>query len=369
MPKQNQTPAKSNNNKKRINLALQGGGAHGAFTWGVLDRILVSDRIEIAAISGTSAGAMNAVVLADGIMAGGKEGAREALGTFWRAVHEASVASPFQRTPFDRMTNNWNLDYSPGYLFSDIFSRLMSPYQSNPLNWNPLRELLAKQVDFERVRSCNQIKLFISATSVRNGQVKRFDRTRLTVDKVMASACLPYIFQAVEVEGEDYWDGGYAGNPILYPFAYHSDARDILLVQINPLACQKTPKTAREILNRVNEITFNASLLHELRAIDFVARLLDEGSLDPTRYRKMFIHLIADEKGFEPLNASSKLNTEWDFFKHLHALGYAAASNFLKEHYECIGDHSSLNVPGVLRGCTAKAADPVEKPTLEKVSA
>ncbi len=354
MPKQNQTPAKSDNAKKCINIALQGGGAHGAFTWGVLDRILASDRIEIAAISGTSAGAMNAVVLADGIMAGGKEGAREALGKFWRAVHEAALLSPFQRTPFDRITNNWNLDYSPGYLFSDIYSRLMSPYQSNPLNWNPLRELLTEQVDFERVRSCNKLKLFISATSVRNGHVKLFDRTRLTVDKVMASACLPYIFQAVEVDGEDYWDGGYAGNPILYPFAYHSDTRDIVIVQINPLTCQKTPKTAREILNRVNEITFNASLLNELRAIDFVARLLDEGSLDPNRYRKMFIHLISDEKGFEPLNASSKLNTEWGFLKHLNSLGYAAASSFLTKHYDSIGDHSSMDVLGVLRGCRAK---------------
>ena len=354
MPKQKQTPAKSNKAKKYINLALQGGGAHGAFTWGVLDRIMESDRIEIAAISGTSAGAMNAVVLADGIMAGGKEGAREALGKFWRAVHEAAVVSPFKRTPFEMMTNNWNLDYSPGYLFSDIYSRLMSPYQSNPFNWNPLRELLIKQVNFERVRSCNKLKLFISATSVRNGQVKRFDRTRLTVDKVMASACLPYIFQAVEVDGEDYWDGGYAGNPILYPFAYHSDARDIVIVQINPLTCQKTPKTARDILNRVNEITFNASLLHELRAIDFVARLLDEGSLDPKRYRKMFIHLIADEKGFEPLNASSKLNTEWSFLKHLHSLGYAAASNFLEEYYDCLGDRSSMNIRNVLHGCMAR---------------
>ncbi len=352
MPKQNQTPEKSDNAKKYINLALQGGGAHGAFTWGVLDRILESERIEIAAISGTSVGAMNAVVLADGIMAGGKEGAREALGKFWRAVHEAAVLSPFQRTPFNMITNNWNLDYSPGYLFSDIYSRLMSPYQSNPLNWNPLKELLTKQVDFERVRSCNKLKLFISATSVHNGHVKRFDRTRLTVDKVMASACLPYIFQAVEVDGEDYWDDGYAGNPILYPFAYHSDARDIVIVQINPLTCQKTPITAQDILNRVNEITFNASLLHELRAIDFIARLLDEGSLDSNRYRKIFIHLISDEKGFEQLNASSKLNTEWSFLKHLHSLGYAAASSFLKKHYASIGIHSSMDVPGSLRGCT-----------------
>ena len=353
MPNQKPAPEQFGGAKKSINLALQGGGAHGAFTWGVLDRILESDRIEISAISGTSAGAMNAVVLADGIMAGGKEGAREALGKFWRAVHEASVLSPFQRTPLERMTKKWNLDNSPGYLFSDIFSRLMSPYQSNPLNWNPLRQLLSKQVDFERVRSCNQIKLFISATSVRNGQVKRFDRTRLTVDKVMASACLPYIFQAVEVDGEDYWDGGYAGNPILYPFAYHSDSRDIVIVQINPLTCQKTPKTARDILNRVNEITFNASLLHELRAIAFVARLLDEGSLDPNRYHKMFIHLISDEKGFEHLNASSKLNTEWGFFKHLHAMGYAAAEKFLREHYDSLGGHSSMDIQGVLHGCTA----------------
>lgn len=354
MPKQNQIPAESDKTKKYINLALQGGGAHGAFTWGVLDRILESDRIEIAAISGTSAGAMNAVVLADGIMAGGKEGARDALGKFWRAVHEAALFSPFQRTPFDMLMNSWNLDYSPGYLFADIYSRLMSPYQSNPWNWNPLREVLTQQVDFERVRSCNKIKLFISATRVRNGQVKRFDRTRLTVDKVMASACLPFIFQAVEVDGEDYWDGGYAGNPILYPFAYHSDAQDIVIVQINPLTCQKTPQTAREILNRVNEITFNASLLHELRAIDFVDRLLDEGSLDPNRYRKMFIHLISDEKGFEPLNASSKLNTEWGFLTHLHALGYDAASTFLGEHYDCLGNHSSMDVAGVLHGCTAE---------------
>ena len=354
MPEHNQTAGKAQSGKKRINLALQGGGAHGAFTWGVLDRILESDRIEIAAISGTSAGAMNAVVLADGMMAGGKEGAREALAKFWRAVHEAAVLSPFHRTSFEMMTDNWNLDYSPGYLFSDLYSRLMSPYQSNPLNWNPLRELLSQQVDFERVRSCNKLKLFISATSVRDGQVKRFDRTRLTVDKVMASACLPYLFQAVEVDGEDYWDGGYAGNPVLYPFAYHSDTRDIVIVQINPLTCQKTPQTAREILNRVNEITFNASLLNELRAIDFVSRLLDEGSLDPNRYRKMFIHLISDEKGFEPLNASSKLNTEWDFLNHLHSLGRNAASNFLEEHHDSLGDHSSMNVPGLLRGCKAK---------------
>jgi NTE family protein len=339
---------------KKINLALQGGGAHGAYTWGVLDRLLESERIEISAISGTSAGAMNAVVLADGLMVGGKTGARNALRQFWKAVNQAAAFSPMRRTPFDSLTGNWNLDYSAGYLFFDIFSRMASPYQLNPLNLNPLRDLLAEQVDFERVRSCDRLKLFISATSVRNGQVKVFERSRLTVDAVMASAGLPQIFHSVNVDGEDYWDGGYAGNPVLYPFAYHSDSQDIVIVQINPLNCQETPRAARDILNRVNEITFNASLLQELRAIDFVARMLDEGSLDPERYRKMLIHIIADEKGFQNLNASSKMNTEWEFLEHLHNLGYRAAEEWLEVNFGQIGERSSVNVRGLLHGCSRK---------------
>jgi NTE family protein len=337
---------------KAINLALQGGGAHGAYTWGVLDRLLASKRIDISAISGTSAGAMNAVVLADGLMVGGKAGARKALRRFWEEVNRAAAFSLMRRSPIDSLSGNWNLDASFGYLFFDMFSRMASPYHLNPMNLNPLRDLLIDQVDFERVRSCDKVKLFISATSVRNGQVKVFERGRLTVDAVMASACLPQIFQAVTVEGEDYWDGGYAGNPVLYPFAYRSASRDIVLVQINPLNCQETPRSAREILNRVNEITFNASLLHELRAIDFVARMLDEGSLDSNRYRKMLIHIISDEEGFADLNASSKMNTEWAFLKHLFNLGHRAADVWLKTAFEHIGKKSSLDVRRLLHGCS-----------------
>ncbi len=339
---------------KRINLALQGGGAHGAFTWGVLDRLLASERVALSAISGTSAGAMNAVVLADGLMAGGRPGAREALRRFWKAVHRAAAFSPLRRSPLDALAGNWNLDASAGYLFFDILSRMASPYQLNPFNLNPLRDLLAGQVDFERVRSCDRLKLFISATRVRNGQVRVFERSRLTVDAVMASACLPHLFQAVTVDGEDYWDGGYAGNPVLYPFAYHSDTQDIVIVQINPLSCQETPRAAREILNRVNEITFNASLLHELRAIDFVARMLDEGSLDPGRYHRMRVHIIADEEGFRDLNASSKMNTEWAFLEHLHDLGYGAAGRWLEAHFEKLGESSSVDVRGMLHGCSRR---------------
>ena len=334
--------------KKKIDLALQGGGAHGAFTWGVMDRLLEDERIEIEAISGTSAGAMNAVVAADGLMKDGTEGARNALRQFWKAVSQAALASPYQRTPYDRMTGNWNLDHSPGYLFFDLLGRIASPYDLNPLNINPLRDLLTKTIDFDRVRCCSGLKLFIAATSVRTGRVRLFEREELTVDVLMASACLPLLYQTVTVDGEDYWDGGYSGNPPLYPFAYRCSAGDVVLVQINPLGCQKTPTSAREILNRVNEITFNTNLLSELRAIEFVARMLDEGSLDPQRYKKMRIHMIAAENGFEDLNASSKLNAEWDFLVHLHEVGRQLADAWLSENFESVGRQSSIDLHALL---------------------
>ena len=329
---------------KPINLALQGGGAHGAFTWGVLDRLLEDGRVHIDAISGTSAGAMNAVVAADGLMKDGNDGARQALLDFWRAVSRAALASPLKRTPFDVLTGNWNLDSSPAFFFLDFLGRVASPYDLNPLKLNPLRDMLAAQVDFERVRSCNRMKLFISATCVRTGRIKIFKRHELTADMVMASACLPHLFQAVRVNGDDYWDGGYSGNPALFPFAYKCTARDVVIVQINPLSCQETPDSAREILNRVNEITFNANLLNELRAIEFVGRLLDEGSLDTKRYKKMLIHLIAAEEEFRPLNASSKLNAEWDFLEHLFGVGRRAAGRWLDDHYAAIGKSATLDL-------------------------
>lgn len=350
-------PASPPDPPKKINLALQGGGAHGAFTWGVLDFLLESRKIDIDAISGTSAGAMNAVVAADGLMTGGREGARTALRRFWTAVSRSTLFSPIQRTPFQRLSGGWNINDSPGYLFFDLTSRLASPYQLNPLNLNPLRDLLVEQVDFARVRSCDRMQLFISATSVRNGQVKVFDRRRLTPDMVMASACLPHVFQAVTVDGEDYWDGGYAGNPVLFPFAYRTGTRDIVIVQINPLTCRKTPTEAREILDRVNEITFNASLLAELRAIEFVGRLLDKGALDPDRYHKMLIHVIHDPEGFAPLDASSKMNAEKAFLEHLFELGRRAAARWLSAHFEQIGRESSIDLRSILHGCAGRPAE------------
>jgi NTE family protein len=328
---------------KKVNLALQGGGAHGAFTWGVLDRLFDDDRLQIEAISGTSAGAMNAVVAADGLMKNGVEGVKNALKRFWKAVSLAALGSPYQRTWYDLITGNWNLDHSPGYLFSDLVSRVASPYDLNPLNINPIRDRITNHINFERVRCCTKMKLFIAATSVQTGRVRIFERSELTPDVIMASACLPFLFQAVSIDGQDYWDGGYSGNPPLHPFAYRSTAEDVIIVQINPLGCRKTPTSAREILNRVNEITFNANLLSELRAIEFVGRMLDEGSLDPTRYKKLLIHTIAAENGFKDLNASSKLNAEWDFLIHLHKVGYDIADQWLKNNFEAIGKRSTLD--------------------------
>ncbi len=216
--------------KKLVNLALQGGGSHGAFTWGVLDYFMEDGRVSVEGISGTSAGAMNAVVLTHGYMNGGAKGARKALDTFWRRVSSLALASPIKRTPFDMLTGNWSLDRSPAYLMVDLVSRVVSPYEANPLNINPLRELLESSVDFERVRACRDVKLFIAATNVHSGKVKVFERPDLTSDMVLASACLPTLYQAVEIDGTPYWDGGYSGNPPLFPLYDDAKSRDVLIV-------------------------------------------------------------------------------------------------------------------------------------------
>ncbi len=337
-------------NRKSVNLALQGGGAHGAFTWGVLDRLLEDGRIEIEAISGTSAGAMNAAVVADGLMHGGEEGARAALRRFWKAVSEIGQWSPLRRSPIDMFMGNWSLDMSPAYLAMDLMSRLASPYDLNPLNINPLKDLIADQVDFDAVRSCDRVKLFISATNVETGRVKVFRRDELCADAVMASACLPYLFQAVEIDGVPYWDGGYMGNPVLFPFFDQCWSADLLVVQINPIVREGTPKTARDILSRMNEITFNASLMREYRAIDFVSRLIDDGRLDPADYKHVLIHRIDGDPHLKPLGASSKLNAEWAFLTHLFDCGHAAAGAWLDDNWDALGVRSTLDARAIFAG-------------------
>ncbi|MFZ2088948.1 MAG: patatin-like phospholipase family protein [Desulfobaccales bacterium] len=332
---------------KVIELALQGGGAHGAYTWGVLDRLLEDDRIVIEGICGTSAGAMNAVVLADGLDTGGKEGARQALKKFWSEISEAGRYSPFQRTWLDRLSGNWNLDYSPAFIFFDNLSRLLSPYQLNPFNIRPVSDLISSLVDFEHVRHAEGIKLFVAATNVRTGKQKIFRRQEMTADMVMASACLPYVFQAVEIDGEAYWDGGYMGNPALFPLVDLTGSQDIVIVQINPVYREEIPQTAPEIFNRINEITFNASLIKEIRSIAILKELIKTANLEDQKFKDVLFHLIANDEELNPLHASSKFNTEWAFFMHLHDIGYRTTSDWLDQNYDDLGKRSTLDYESV----------------------
>jgi len=321
---------------KAINLALQGGGAHGAFTWGVLDRMFEEDRLWIEAISGTSAGAMNACVAAQGMYDAGASGAREALAEFWWQVSDAAKTSPVRRTLLDKMFGNWSLDFSPGYLMSDMMSRLASPYETNPFDLNPLRDIVAGFLDFEKIAGEEDMAVFLSATNVETGRVRVFERHEITLDVVMASACLPGLFKAVEIDGTPYWDGGYMGNPVLFPFTEHSPSADILIVQINPLRRPGTPRTARDINNRLNEITFNASLLRDLRAFHLIDRLIADGKLDSQAVRPMRLHMIDGCDEMLKLSASSKLNAEWAFLTHLRDIGRRAADRWLAANFDDI---------------------------------
>lgn len=334
-----------------IDLALQGGGAHGAFTWGVIERLLDEPWLTIESVTGTSAGAMNAAALVSGYAQDGPEGAKAALETFWRRVSDAARYSPIQRTPFDVFMGNWSLDNSPGYIFYDLFSRLFSPYETNPTNINPLREILQESIDFELLKR-SEIKIFVNATNVRTGLPRLFRNAEMHVDVLLASACLPLIHRAVEIDGDPYWDGGFSGNPLLTPIIRESKARDTLLVQINPIERPGVPKTARDILNRLNEISFNSSLKKELRALAMFKRLIaDEGGLEHVKWveqwAEMRIHRITSPKMVE-LGVSSKLNAEWEFLTMLRREGHARAEAFLKDHGSDLGVRSSFEIDTLL---------------------
>ncbi len=330
--------------EKTVNLALQGGGSHGAFTWGVLDRLLEDQRLRVTGVSGTSAGAMNAVVMAQGFHDGKAEGARAALHDFWKAVSEAGRHSPLKRNPVDIVLGNWTLDHSPTFIFADLMQRLASPYDLNPLDLNPLRDLVERHVDFDKVRECTDMHLYLSATNVETGRVRVFHREEVSLDVVMASACLPHLFKAVEIDGHHYWDGGYMGNPSLFPFLDTGEAGDVVIVQINPVYRSGVPTTAREILNRVNEITFNSSLMKELRTIDYITRMVEQQKLaDPTA-KPLHVHMIEARKQMRPLGASSKLNTEWAFLTHLFEIGRGAADRWLHRHYDDLGVRPSIDI-------------------------
>jgi NTE family protein len=333
---------------KRINLALQGGGAHGAFTWGVLEHLLSDQRLAVEGVSGTSAGAVNAVMLADGLVRGGREEAQKRLADFWRAVSSTGNLPSLQRAVMERLLSFTPLEGTPVQAWFDAVSRYFSPYDVNPLNINPLKELIERFVDFEALRACTNLQIFISATNVQTGRVRVFSRAKISADAVMASACLPLLFRAVEIDGVPYWDGGYLGNPVIFPFFGSTTTEDVLVVQINPLVRQATPTSASEIMNRINEITFNSSLIGEYRAIEFVARLIDQGRLPrgtkSGQYRRINVHRILLDRFGTHFDAFSKLSTDYDFFEMLRLSGRRAARRFLDAHFDDIGVRSTVDL-------------------------
>ena len=347
MPTASRSARAGSTNTLLIDLALQGGGAHGAFTWGVLDRLLEEAWLRIDGISGTSAGAMNAAVLIDGHAAGGPDGAKAALEVFWRSVSRGALFSPFRRGPIDVLLGRWTLDHSPLFVAADLASRLFSPYDLNPGGSNPLYEVLARCIDFERLAQA-PIKLFVTATNVHTGRGRVFRNAELKPEVLLASACLPTMFQAVEIEGEPYWDGGYSGNPTITPLIRECRSRDTILVQINPVQRPNTPRSAREILNRLNEVSFNSVLLKELRMIALLRRVAPaEG--EGAAWAGMRIHRVTSASMIE-LGSSSKLNAEWDFLCMLRDEGRSAAETFLSEHWADLGKRSSLDLDQLLEG-------------------
>ncbi|MGH6769457.1 MAG: patatin-like phospholipase family protein [Xanthobacteraceae bacterium] len=331
---------------KRINLALQGGGAHGAFTWGVLDELLTDRHVAIDGISGASAGAINAVMLADGLARGGPEEARRRLESFWRAASFGGALPAVQRQTIARLFAFLPRRSSQAPWLNAL-SRYWSPYDLNPLNINPLKSLIERFVDFEQLRRDATRELFISATNVHSGERRVFSRAEITAEAVMASACLPLLFHAVEIDGVPYWDGGYSSNPTVLPFLHATATEDVLIVQINPRERGDAPTSAREIMTRLHEVTFNAPLLSELRALKLAERLIDEGGLPrgtgPGEYRRLRLHRIVMDAG-SAFDDRRRIDNDYEFFQCLRKHGREAARRFLDAHFGDIGQRSTIDV-------------------------
>lgn len=339
--------------KKTLTLALQGGGSHGAFTWGVLERLLEDERIDIEGITGASAGAMNAVALAHGWTAGGRDGARQALQDLWESV---AVKKPFSLQADEEYTAD-NLAAhahpSPGINALLSLTRFFSPYQWNPFDINPLRDILAAQIDFERLRAECPLKLFIAATHVGSGTLKLFRTRQLTLDMLLASACLPSLHHAVEINGEAYWDGGFTANPPLFPLLHQCRAHDIMVVLLHSARHTGVPLTVNEIHVRLTEIGFNAAISTELQAIALAQRearrsLFAFGHLE-RRLRNLHIHSIASRELMGQLTTLSRLNTHAPFLQALRNEGRARAEAWLDSHFHHIGVRSSFNLAQFLR--------------------
>ena len=334
----------SDSETKKVGIALQGGGAHGAFTWGVLDRLLEVDHIVAEAMCGTSAGAVNAVTCAYGLHVGGPKMAKQLMDQLWRKI--ARSGNLFKPGNFDKLFGGGDMYHSPGYMLFNNMTQYMSPYNFNPFNYNPLRDILTDLIDFKELQMYNKKKLFICATNVKTNRARIFSNKEITVDAVLASACLPLLFQAVNIDGEYYWDGGYMGNPPIFPIITNTTLRDIVLIKINSINISSVPTTARDIADRINEISFNSSLINEMKMIHYRNELIRNGILntEDTNNREIFVHTISGYDALSQLNYSSKMNTSWEFLLDLKERGRQTASQWLESDYKQVGIKSSFDV-------------------------
>ncbi len=334
--------------RKTVNIALQGGGAHGALAWGILDALLEDDRIDVEGFTATSAGTMNALAFAQGIHEGGREGARKKLEEFWWEVSKAGVIfSPVHGNPVERFLGIGSGENPFSYFMFDTMTRMFSPYQFNPLDFNPLKDVIERVIDFDKINACDKLKLFFSATNVRTGKVKVFKNEDISIDVALASACLPFLFKAVEIKGEHYWDGGYTGNPSLYPLFYQTDSNDIILIHLNPLYREEVPTTAPAIMNRINEISFNDSLLKELRAIAFVKKLIEHDMIRDEykhMYKDLLVHPVRADDMMKEFSVASKFETDWDFLLKLRDAGREGMKTWLEQHYDNLGNRPSVDL-------------------------
>ena len=333
-----------------LNLALQGGGSHGAFTWGVLDSLLEDGRVGLEGLSGTSAGAVNAVALASGwatgLARGGdpREAAREKLAGVWYRVSAIGSLGTLQQQFMRMLWGGLPPELSPGNIIGNAWRGLLSPYQSNPMDINPLRTMLEEEIDFAAIAAQRELKVFVSATHVTTGKAVIFSGKRLDARAVLASACLPMLFHAVEIDGEPYWDGGYSVNPALSPLIKECGTADLLLVQINPLTRPATPRTSPDILDRINELTFNASLLTQMRAIDFVNRLLAEGAVSHARCKTVRVHRVEGGPSLEAFPPSTRASADGVMINQLFDAGRRAGQEWLGRHFDAIGQRGTVDI-------------------------
>jgi NTE family protein len=335
-------------NRRKIALALQGGGSHGAFSWGVLDRLLQEPDIDIIGVTGTSAGAMNAVVLVDGLLRGGAEGARQRLRMFWESIGAmpgfGSLLWPLSGSAAAAV----HLEQTPPYLAWDLVARNLSPYQLNPVNQNPLRAPLDALVDFKRLRAQKDVEVMVCATNVRTARRRTFSNADISADAVLASACLPDLFPAVQIDGEAYWDGGYTGNPALIPLFVKLPGCDVVMVRIDPVVRAEIPRTVREIHDRETEIAFNAASWTEMAAVGMLLALLEQGLLDRERFNRFRFHAVLSSE-LEQIPPSSKFNNYPPFLEHLFDAGRRTGEAWFKKHGAALGKQSTVNPQDLLQ--------------------